>query len=75
MKTPDFRNAMAEAVVRIDDLVDYIRSECAPSEAARGLMRSALETRNDLAVMLNEAGRGRGCGDSGKGAADFDCKG
>ena len=54
MKTPDYCGAIEEAVVRIDDLVDYIRGECAPSEAANALMRSALETRNDLAIMLNE---------------------
>jgi hypothetical protein len=75
MKTPDYCGAIEEAVVRIDDLVDYIRGECAPSEAANALMRSALETRNDLAIMLNEARRGRGCGESGKEpAADFDRK-
>ena len=56
-------------------------SNCCPSykdisdsEAANALMRSALETRNDLAIMLNEARRGKGCDESGKEPpADFNC--
>ena len=74
MNTPDYCGAIEEAVVRIDDLVDYIRGECAPSDAANALMRSALVTRNDLAIMLNEARRGKGCDESGKEPpADFNC--
>ncbi len=41
------------AVERIDDLVEFIRMECAPLEAATELMRSALEVRNDLSLMLD----------------------
>ena len=75
MKTPDYCGAIEEAVVRIDDLVDYIRGECAPSEAANELMRAALVTRNDLAIMLNEARRDCAADKPGAGpAADFDCK-
>ncbi len=70
----DYRDALQEAVVRIDDLVDYIRGECAPSEAANDLMRAALVTRNDLAIMLNKARHGKGCDESGKKPpADFNC--
>ncbi len=49
----DCSETVRTAVERIDDLVEFIRMECAKSEAATELMRSALEVRNDLSLMLN----------------------